>query len=694
MRPHLLLPLLLLAVACGDKDDTGSAVDQDGDGFTRSEDCDDGDANVHPGASERAYNGVDDDCDGSTPDDDLDADGYGVDDDCDDEDPDAFPGGLEVCDGVDNDCNGAVDDQALDTLVWYADYDSDGYGDPDAQVLACQAPPAHVADDSDCDDTDAEIHPGAEEPYDLVDNDCDGLVDEEGGAPLFEWFHDGDGDGYGDAYDMIEAEEQPYGYVPNDNDCDDLDPEIFPGAEERCNTLDDDCDVQIDEDEACVELDIGSAEDGWIGDAYGDMAGWALDGGQDLTGDGSDDFIIGAPGSSSGGQFYFMPGEYLGYYSGLELDVASSSGAITWATAMAGAELGDDVALFPDVDGDGEVDFGAGAPEADGTGLVVLWFSSIEDYSYVSISGGRSEMGGVASAGDVDHDGLSDILVGGPGVTSDVGDEGFAELFLGHPRDQMVAGEYWMGLNADDQLGSELDSAGDVDGDGYDELLLAAQGYPADGRVGAVWMVMGRGVWPGSEGSLEDAEHIFVGEDSGDYAGHALAGGQDFNADGYEDFVISSPYHDSGAGSEGVVYVWSGGSLWGGPSTSSSLASSPVTFVGEAASSRAGWAVELVPDFDGDGAADLAVGAPYVSSGSALCGKVYMLSGGPRAWVGVNALADASISWLGEAPGDHLGSAIAAGDADADGLSDLLLGAPDADDSGSSSGSVYLVLGW
>ena len=692
MRPHLLL--ILLVAACGDKDDTGSVVDLDGDGFGASIDCDDSNASVNPDAPEQPYDGVDNDCDGTTLDDDLDGDGYIGEQDCDDDDPDAFPGGVEYCDGVDNDCDGDVDEEALDTLAWYPDFDSDGYGDPDRELLACEPPPAYIADDSDCDDSDPEVHPGAEEPYDGVDNDCDGEVDEDGGAPRFDWFHDGDGDGYGDAYDLLEAEKQPYGYVPNDNDCDDDDALIFPGADERCNDLDDDCDVQIDEDGACEELDITGADDWWTGDASNDEAGSSLAGGEDLTGDGTDDFIIGAPGSSTGGQFYLMPGEYLGYYSGLELDQASGSGAITWSTAMSGAELGDDVALFRDLDGDGEVDFGAGAPGADGTGLAVVWFSTTEAYGYVSVSGSRAELGGVASAGDVNRDGLTDVLIGAPGATTDVADEGFAEVFLGDTSGELVAGQYFYGLNENDELGTELGSAGDVDGDGYHDVLLAARGYPSGDRTGAVWLVMGRRSWPGSEGSLYDAEHFLVGEDAGDYAGHALAGGQDFDGDGYEDFVITAPHHDYGGSSEGAVYVWYGGAIWGGVSTSWSMASAPTKLVGESASSLAGWAVELVPDFDGDGSADLAVGAPDVSNGCALCGKVYLLRGGTSLWVGVSPLDSATMSWVGEDPGDHLGMAIAGGDADADGLSDLLFGAPSADDGGTSSGNVYLVLGW
>jgi hypothetical protein len=243
MRPQLL-PLLLL-VACGGKTDT-AGEDLDGDGYGVAVDCDDEDEDVNPGATEQPYDGVDNDCDESTRDDDLDEDGYVESQDCDDGDPDAYPGGPEYCDGADNDCDGVVDEQALDTLSWYRDGDSDGYGDAEQGALECDRPSGYVADATDCDDSDPEVHPGAEEVWDGVDNDCDGDVDEEGGAPEFDWFHDADGDSYGDPFDAVKAAEQPSGFVANDNDCDDANPDIHPGATELCNDTDDDCDMTTD----------------------------------------------------------------------------------------------------------------------------------------------------------------------------------------------------------------------------------------------------------------------------------------------------------------------------------------------------------------------------------------------------------------------------------------------------------------
>jgi Putative metal-binding motif len=125
------------------------------------------------------YDGEDNDCDPSTPDDDLDADGHLQGDDCDEANPEVHPGAAELCDGLDNDCDGEIDGAGAGS-AWHDDLDGDGYGDPDSSTTACEAPEGSVEDSSDCDDSLDEVHPGAEEPCNGRDDDCDSAVDEEG----------------------------------------------------------------------------------------------------------------------------------------------------------------------------------------------------------------------------------------------------------------------------------------------------------------------------------------------------------------------------------------------------------------------------------------------------------------------------------------------------------------------------------
>jgi hypothetical protein len=161
--------------------------------------------------------------------------------DCDDSDADVNPDADEIPDdGIDNDCSGEVDE----TSYWYEDGDGDGYGNPAVDSIAESQPAGYVADDTDCDDSDAAVHPGAQEaPTDGLDNDCDGEVDETS-----YWYEDADGDGYGNPAVETIAESQPTGYVSDNTDCDDSDPNVNPGADEISDDgIDNDCDGEVDE---------------------------------------------------------------------------------------------------------------------------------------------------------------------------------------------------------------------------------------------------------------------------------------------------------------------------------------------------------------------------------------------------------------------------------------------------------------
>ncbi len=282
-------------------------LDRDGDGYGDDEttteacsppttvfletggDCDDLNAAVNPGATETC-NAVDDDCDGLVDEDtedaasyyvDADGDGYGdpaqgirfctqpdgyvLDGtDCDDSNPDIHPGQPEVCNEVDEDCNGVVDDNPTDATTWYPDVDQDGYGSIAGGVAACEQPPGYLPGTGDCNDSIATIHPDATEVCDGVDQDCDGLIDED---MTWAWYIDRDGDGYGDESTEFPACQPPSDfYVDLSGDCDDFDANVFPEANELCNGKDDDCDGTVDEPDALDAIT-------WYRDADGDGHG-------------------------------------------------------------------------------------------------------------------------------------------------------------------------------------------------------------------------------------------------------------------------------------------------------------------------------------------------------------------------------------------------------------------------------------
>ncbi len=171
--------------------------------------------------------------------------------DCDDGDFDVNPDATEICNSIDDDCDAAVDDADPDldlatASTWYDDGDSDGYGDAASPRSACLQPSGTVTDATDCDDGAAAVNPGATEICNSIDDDCDAAVDDAdpdldlGTAGT--WYDDGDGDGYGDAASPQTACLQPSGVVSDDSDCDDGDAAVHPGATEVCNGGDDDCD--------------------------------------------------------------------------------------------------------------------------------------------------------------------------------------------------------------------------------------------------------------------------------------------------------------------------------------------------------------------------------------------------------------------------------------------------------------------
>jgi hypothetical protein len=189
----LSLCLLPLATACldGDKDDDD---DDDDEGDVASDDTGDGGGDGGGDTDEDTDGDTDEDTDGDTDEDtdgdtdedtdtqvDADGDGFASSDDCDDDDPAIYPGADEVCDGIDNDCDGEIDDGLVQT--WYEDSDGDGFGDPDSAFDACDPPAVYVLDGGDCDDTDASVNPDASEVCDDadVDEDCDGDADEADG---------------------------------------------------------------------------------------------------------------------------------------------------------------------------------------------------------------------------------------------------------------------------------------------------------------------------------------------------------------------------------------------------------------------------------------------------------------------------------------------------------------------------------
>ena len=583
---------------------------------------------------------------------DADDDGHSSDVDCDDTDPTVHPDADELCNGRDDDCDSVVDEDAVDAPVWYADNDADGRGDPDSPVQSCSQPEGTVRDSTDCDDTDADTHPEADEVcYDDVDNDCDDDTDEDCAYP--------------DDYPLEGADA------------------VFHGTTEE------------------------------------GLAGYAVASAGDVNGDGYDDLIIGAPegawegdeleGHYSTGSTAGAAAIVLGPVTGaLDLDEADAWLQGTYFEGGGACRsAGSSVAGVGDTNGDGYDDVLIGDPDHeiydhgrdDPSGMAALFLGPVSGVEHLYAADAAISWGGyysrvgtdVAGAGDVDGDGLADFLIGATfgGVADQDGGEVY--VFTGpvtgtlHTSDiQAVLASSSYGAAA----GSAVSSAGDVNGDGLDDILVGA---PYDESVveygGSAYLVLSP---VAGTIALSDSHLHLQGDKANESVGREVSNAGDLDGDGYSDFALGqrglSPTEQA-AGAALVFY----GDAHGGLSGIAGLDSASATLFGTMEYERAAGSVACAGDVDGDGHSDLLIGRDYYHMGNEIEGTTWLVHGPVT---GTWALDDiAAARFAGPNAGDQAGVAVSsAGDVDADGLSDILIGAPGDDTNGAEAGAAYLIL--
>jgi len=653
--------------------------------------------------------------------------------------------------------------QACTPTTWYVDSDSDGYGDAATTASQCREPSGYVDDDTDCDDSDGSINPGATDTwYDGVDSDCAGNSD-----------YDRDGDGYDsddyggddckDNYASINpgATETWYDGTDQDcddasdydadvdgydhdsyggDDCDDTDRDVNPGATETWYDGDDadcdgasdydadgdghdhedygggDCDddeedVNPDEDEVCDdgidndcdgaaeecrlggEYDLSDADAILVGESAGDDAGASLDFAGDVNGDGRDDILVGARGedsaASNAGAAYIVYGPVSGEVDLSSADVqltGESSNDYTGLTLAGGGDA--------DADGVSDVLIGAWLEDEGATngGAAYLLLGpltadlslSAADGKLVGTSLNSRLSESLSWAGDVNGDGKDDMLAGEPWGDVSGTNDGLAYVVYGPLSGSLGAASadaVLQGVSSGDEAGASVAGVGDTDGDGVDDILVGAENESTGGSDAGAAYLVAGPV--SGTFSLSAADALLSGENADD-AAYVVSAAGDSNADGYADVLVGAFQEDSAGSSAGMVY------LVRGPLTTMDLGSADATYTGESSGHHAGQQLASVGDLDGDGHGDILIGARYEDTGGSNAGSAYLLYG-PHS--GSSGLGSADASFRGESSGDYAGTLGSAGDADGDGTGDLLIGGENNDRGGSDAGAAYLFYG-
>jgi VCBS repeat-containing protein len=463
-----------------------------------------------------------------------------------------------------------------------------------------------------------------------------------------------------------------------------------------------------------------------LGAGSADAAGGAVAAGRDVNGDGIADMVVGAVGmdttgrANSGGAYVVFGAETMAG------DVSLGNlgtGGFRVIGARGSDQAGISVALLDDMTGDGLAEIAIGASQYDVSGVpnaggVFVVFGKANT-TQVDLSQIASGIGGflvrgaattdqagfsVSNAGDVNGDDLGDLVMGANLSNAGGFDSGAAYVVFGKANTAQVnvglvsfGGFAIRGAAVNDQAGFGVVGIGDLNGDGMDDIAVGSPGSDAGGSdAGSVSVIFGKETTGAvSLNSLGTSGYRITGADSSDAAGWSVSRAGDVNGDGLDDLILGAPNADPEDLVSGAAYVVYGQAGTGAIQLGT-LGTQGFRISGEAEGDRAGVSVAGGSDLNGDGIADLVIGASASSAGAPGAGATYILFGtaGPQADVALAQLTSGAVRLEGPLANDAAGASVAlAGDINGDGIGDLLIGVPGADLSGSNMGAAYLVFG-
>jgi hypothetical protein len=617
------------------------------EGFiARGGDCNDASSAYRPFAIERDCEDVHDyNCDGSVGRVDRDADGVmSCEGDCSDILADVSPAKPERCfNDIDDDCNAVIDDNgAIDATVWYPDSDGDGYGSQNISFRACNPPDFFLAPPVttglDCDDLWADSHPGVSEVCDQHDNDCDGETDEDA-LDALDFFRDADRDGSGKLADRLHGCALPEGYVENYDDCDDTVQAVRPGRPEVCDFIDDDCDGMFYRG---GHLPVSEATWRMDGAEPGYRLGAAIASVPDTDGDGDDELAVASAGDIRGSVIYVGAGDLVSGSYDLEKD---------WGNGVRGWDLRVTTPRYND------------------------------------------EVGKALAGGDFDGDGIGDLAISAPSANyGELVDAGAVYVFYGpfHHRDtrpELADAVIW-GSHGQDRAGDVM-TAGDIDGDGDDELFISAIGLDdpsdlsngnpteAESKRGGVYMLLGgpdRSAWQGNE--LDTEAHV-LGLTARAELGRSMKFIGDTDHNGMGELIVGAPRTG--------YQRWYGAALIvePEPGQATGVLSPIAVLADDRLNSQLGYQVGA-GDINGDGTTDLVLTNAQ--------SDVWVVYGDGAAWSS-GIISNQSVTRFTGPINQELGNALDVFDANQDGLDDMVMGAPEDDEGGVHAGAVYIIYG-